>query len=430
MHYNIECSSMAHLKIRHIGPVVNADIDLNKINVIIGPQSSGKSTICKISCFCAWVEKHACQTQTFGYFMQQGTFFNQLVVFHKLKGYFRDGSYFEYETDAVRFSYSHQTGVPEFEWKDRYGYACAKIAYIPSERNLVSAIDNWFQVKFADNNIRNFMIDWTDARKVYTKNNPLPVLEHGIQYYFDETTGRDAVVVDDKGTVLDLTDTSSGFQSIIPLKVVSEYLLTYIYGRDNANSVNDDLRGKALGQILYKERYQKQSSDGGTTVGALYNLRIFQSEEDIEEYRQTIGQLLHPQYTTLYIEEAEQNVFPLTQRDIVYYFLNLANAKDRHSLFLTTHSPYVLYALNNCMTGYLVKDKMPEEEQRELASRLSWINPASVSAYEITPEGTLRSIKNEKTGTIGKQYFKRVMNEVMDEYYSMLEYLELPKDEK
>lgn len=98
--------------------------------------------------------------------------------------------------------------------KARCGYTCAKIAYIPSERNLVSAIDNWFQVKFADNNIRNFMIDWTDARKVYTKNNPLSVLEHGIQCHFDETTGRDAVVVDDKGTTLDLENTSSGFQSM------------------------------------------------------------------------------------------------------------------------------------------------------------------------------------------------------------------------
>lgn len=48
---------MAHLKIQHVGPIKSVDIDLNKINIIIGPQSSGKSTISKIACFCSWVEK-------------------------------------------------------------------------------------------------------------------------------------------------------------------------------------------------------------------------------------------------------------------------------------------------------------------------------------------------------------------------------------
>ena len=30
---------------------------LKRINVVIGPQSAGKSCILKIACFCAWAEK-------------------------------------------------------------------------------------------------------------------------------------------------------------------------------------------------------------------------------------------------------------------------------------------------------------------------------------------------------------------------------------
>ena len=48
---------MAHLIIRNIGAIKEVDIELNKINVIMGPQSSGKSTINKIACYCSWVEK-------------------------------------------------------------------------------------------------------------------------------------------------------------------------------------------------------------------------------------------------------------------------------------------------------------------------------------------------------------------------------------
>jgi len=39
---------MEKLSIRNLGPVVNADIDLKRINVFIGPQGSGKSTIAKV----------------------------------------------------------------------------------------------------------------------------------------------------------------------------------------------------------------------------------------------------------------------------------------------------------------------------------------------------------------------------------------------
>ena len=45
------------LIINNIGPIKHVDIYLNKINVIIGPQSSGKSTIAKIISFCSWLEK-------------------------------------------------------------------------------------------------------------------------------------------------------------------------------------------------------------------------------------------------------------------------------------------------------------------------------------------------------------------------------------
>ena len=50
---------MARLIIRNIGPIKNVDIELNKVNVFIGEQSSGKSTIAKIISFCSWLEKNA-----------------------------------------------------------------------------------------------------------------------------------------------------------------------------------------------------------------------------------------------------------------------------------------------------------------------------------------------------------------------------------
>ena len=44
---------MSYLKIRKFGPINNLTINVDKnINIIIGPQASGKSTIGKILFFC------------------------------------------------------------------------------------------------------------------------------------------------------------------------------------------------------------------------------------------------------------------------------------------------------------------------------------------------------------------------------------------
>ena len=384
---------MAHLKIRNIGLVSSVDIELNKVNVIIGPQSSGKSTICKIACFCSWVEKKASRMQDYDFFLKDNTFYRRLVEFHKLHGYFNDKSYIEYESKTLKFSYNHAKKVPSFEWKDKQAFNMSKISYIPSERNLVSVIDNWFEVKFQDNNIRNFMIDWTDARTVHTRSTSLSIIkENNIQYYFDENNRRD-IVVDNNGNILDLTNTSSGLQSIIPLKVVFEYLTKFIYQVNIGESVTDK---------VIEERLNKENT--------------------------SLEKMTKIQYTNLFIEEPEQNIFPETQCDLLYYFLEKIQTKDDHCLFFTTHSPYILLALNNCMMGYLVKNRMPAEEQP--ANRNSWIDPLKVSVYEITEEGTLKPIQNKETRTIGKHYFNQIMNGIMSDYYDLLEYLDGETNEK
>ena len=48
---------MRRLVIRNVGPIRSVDIRLNKVNVFIGQQGSGKSTIAKIVSFCSWLEK-------------------------------------------------------------------------------------------------------------------------------------------------------------------------------------------------------------------------------------------------------------------------------------------------------------------------------------------------------------------------------------
>ena len=97
---------MKHLIIRHFGPIEEVDINFKRINLIIGPQSSGKSTVLKIACFCDWMEKQIELNQNPNKFCNAAFFVQNLVGFHKLEGYMQPDSYISYENDAVYFDYS------------------------------------------------------------------------------------------------------------------------------------------------------------------------------------------------------------------------------------------------------------------------------------------------------------------------------------
>lgn len=435
---------MAQLIIKNIGPIKYINIKLNKVNVIIGPQSSGKSTITKIACFCSWVEKKVSLDQSFEYFLKDDNFMMNLVTFHKLEGYFSHHSEIVYTSSVVEFSFNYKDKVPHFKWIAQYNYVRTKISYIPAERNIVSMIADWKQVNLPKNNIFNFMSDWNIARKAYSSENSLNIDYLKTTYYYDENKDIDFLETSN-GNKIQLINASSGQQSMIPLYVLVNYFTKSIY----ENKVDESIENKEREAKIFSMLTAKSLSDatnGKVDINDPKSTQqffdsFFQMEEkenkvqlspEVEKFaKQLTNYLTHytrTNYTSLFIEEPELNLFPSTQKDLLYFTLNAIKEKE-HQLFLTTHSPYILYALNNCIMGWLVKDNMPEDIAKSLESYHSWIDPKDVSAWQIK-DGTLISIQEQRTNSIGKHYFNEVMNETMDEYYMMLNYFDPKYDEE
>jgi hypothetical protein len=86
---------------------------------------------------------------------------------------------------------------------------------------------------------------------------------------------------------------------------------------------------------------------------------------------------------------------------------------------MTTHSPYILYALNNCMEGFSVSDKLPDEIKATIKASASFVNPDDVNIWQIR-DGRLESIK--EGDDIGEHYFNEIMNSVLDDYYKIQAY--------
>lgn len=432
---------MTSLRIHHIGPIEEVCVELNKVNVFIGPQSSGKSTINKVACFCTWVEKQVALDQSFDHFLQDGVFIQRLVAFHKMDGYFSPDSEIEYQSEVVWFSFRYSDRLPKFKWMNQFAYVRTKISYIPAERNIVSMISDWKQVNLPNNNIFNFMSDWNVARKKYTPENGLDISYLNAQYYYDEREDMDYLKVGENCKIR-LIDASSGQQSLTPLYVLLKYFLQSVYEKEEVENIQNKDRQMKLFNLFFlksiadaKEREDWQGMDEDAVKNLIESLVDIdeQREEKVQistdgmKFAKSLGGYMNHYFTTnyssLFIEEPELNLFPSTQKEVVYYVLTELKKKE-HRLFITTHSPYILYAMNNCMIGGQVQDHLPEEVKASFKSKDAWIDPSQVSAWQIR-DGKIESIQDKVVKGIDKHYFNDVMGDIMDEYYVLLNYLKV-----
>ncbi|MCC8119647.1 MAG: ATP-binding protein [Bacteroidales bacterium] len=351
---------MKHIIINNLGPLRHAEVDLEKFNVVIGPQSSGKSCLLKTASYCTWVEKRIQLSQKPEIYMAKEDFVSRFVSFHKLKGYLHPDTFISYESDFMKFSYDKRKDLTEFEWKSqRWDYVAPKISYIPAERNMVAAIPNWFDVRMADDNIRSFMSDWQSARTSVIGD--LAILNLNVAYHYDALTNSDKVIVKD-GPTLDFTNTSSGLQSLIPMAVQLDYLTNTRF-KNTEMSVAREVENRTLLGLIYKTLFIETGKTEATQLGTKNtNGRIsvsasvtvsnignslwsFKNNEAAEECRNIYSNFTEAKCNNIIIEEPEQNLFPPTQEVLIMDLINKTKQSAENTLMLSTHSSYVVTSM-------------------------------------------------------------------------------------
>lgn len=125
---------------------------------------------------------------------------------------------------------------------------------------------------------------------------------------------------------------------------------------------------------------------------------------------------------TIYIEEPELSIFPATQNLLVHLFAWLSNVLEpRSSLAITTHSPYILTAFNNLIEAAQVAAAKPDlkSEVAKLIPERYWIRPGDFKAYAIE-DGVLKSIVAEDTGLVSANYLDQVSETIGAEFDELL----------
>lgn len=435
---------MSKFIIDKIGPIEHVDFILNKVNVLIGPQSSGKSTIAKVVSFCLWLEKDVLMHRSSDY-VNRNFVEKQLLEFHRLRNYLNEGYAISFVGDAIDFAYTKDVCFARL--KDKFEECkIGKVAYIPAERNAVT-LPNIASLKMPEYNTRSFIFDWLEIHQKFQKKDAVDLLKLKLKYYYDESSQKDMIVLED-GKEIGLEEASSGLQSVVPLYVYVYYLTHWVYDhQEDASFDKKEKIEKALANEFFKMLAKEM--DGAVNERLLDTMKNGQLVQKINEMlgearalKKTGGvsmndlletvlkleeNISYPHYSNIILEEPELNLFPETQKDLVYDLLGMINSGRDH-LLMATHSPYLLYALNNCMLGYLAKENIPEEDEALQMMKDSFIKPENVSVWEIKDgkflpykENPNYTIQDER-GLIRNNYFDRIMKNIMTDFSALMDY--------
>lgn len=376
---------MIRLRIKNFGPIGpglsenDGWIDFKRVTVFIGNQGAGKSTVAKLFSSFSWMEKALVRGDyEKKWFERKGRMKSQFLSYHRLENYLEAGTRgsveIEYEGNACTIRYAdgqlnitkltHQRtasadgqqaelNITELTHQE---YALPQVMYVPAERNFISYVRNPRELKLSSESLKEFLTAFDQAKDSLRGALKLPINNSEIEY--DRLN--DILNIRGPGHKLRLTDASSGFQSFVPLYLVSEYLAGTVQKKSQ-----DRQELMSTGEA---ERFKKGVES------------IFANDALTEEQKRVAISVLSRRFNkTAFInivEEPEQNLFPSSQWEILKSLLSFNSQGVHNRLVLTTHSPYIVNYLSLAIQGKYLQQRIIERGRQELLPKLDAIVPS------------------------------------------------------
>ncbi|CAA6811082.1 MAG: Unknown protein [uncultured Sulfurovum sp.] len=377
---------MERLIVKNFGPLKDVDIELNKINLFIGENGSGKSVLAKLITIFTSLNEFSeekilkkINEYKINFIREESIiefFSNDTLLLKLQKGNIEldlDLEEAVLENEKVKEPWEELSKKIEkietesknlnllFElFKGMQSYQESLLSqYIPAERNLISLFNKSLTtLLLAEVPLPKFLLAFSSEFE--KAGNDLKELKFlNVKYVNGDGLDRHKIYFNDED-YLSLEHSSSGIQSSLPLYLTVTYLT--------------------------------------------------------QKHRNII------------IEEPEQNLFPRAQKETIQYIIE--QVSDRNNLFMMTHSPYVLSTLNILMMAYRA-GSLGEEAKKEVSELFTvkqWINPDNFSAYYLE-NGTARNIKG-RTGLISDNEIDEISDDIQFEFEELLTIYREHKNDK
>jgi predicted ATPase len=368
--------------IRNFGAIKEIEIDdIRPMTVFIGKSGSGKSTILKTIVLFRWIYKMINVRS----FLKHANITQSPFTF-KFKEYLKNNGLINYLKNNTEIIYKRGNNIISYNGSldssitiSEEELSLEKMSFIADKRILIPDIlaskkkkeklpmsffleETYNDFNIASEYIKELNIDYLEVKYFSKERNS--VTEHFIE-------------VNNEEIPINLEDSSSGTQTVIPLSLIVGYFSKYY-----------DFNSKFNKMIF---RYMSDND----------SLKDFRSNINIGDipYKN-----IH-----IHIEEPELSLDPESQRELLNFLINkcfIDKSEDyKLSLMLATHSPYIVNHLNLLI--------MAARKEKPIGNAL--IQFDNIDVFEIT-DGFLNDLKRDEKFIIDTRSLSNPISDIYDNF--------------
>lgn len=448
----------ALLTVQNFGPIKDAKLDLRDVNVLIGPQASGKSTLAKLYTIC-----------------------KSPILFHS-----RLSKLVPDENEMIEFTNTLKPSIKEFQKSlDHFS-----IKSFLAENSIISFVSDTHEVFIRDGKIQftdklnvdglmdlllakdfnevdgklkelclksdnfNFEYDWSifESRELIkfseykgdeifgryynyknsrkknlnlTESELKKLVKEAIRFKNELFTNKAIYIPSERTIVGLLKQASLNFRnSGIP---IPPHLMDYAAQYETATFKCKELDLSFLGS-KNKMKYKNENGQDRIYFDKNHSISLTESASGLQSLIPMILPIHylrtdenHENNYSFVIEELESNLFPKAQYEVIK-FLEGGRIDDEKKIdkgtnhTYTTHSPYVLSSLNNMLFAHKLGNKSKfKDEINKIIPNECWVDPIKFSAYEIR-NGKAYSIFNRTTGLIKENAIDSVSEDIINDF--------------
>ncbi|MBX2926885.1 MAG: ATP-binding protein [Saprospiraceae bacterium] len=404
---------MSKIRIKHFGPIKEGYqdkggwLEVKKVTVFIGNQGSGKSTVAKLISTLSWIEK----AMVMGIIRQNelnthNRFLKQLA-YQRIEKYATPETSIEYKGKA--FSLSYIEGRFEAQESKGNGYLLPKIMYAPAERNFLSSVDRPDKIKNLPSTLYTFNDEFDAAKNLFAEGIELPI--NKVRFEYDKLNKLAHIVGENKSYKLRLSEASSGFQSTVPLFLVTKYL-------------SDSLTAEKDPSI--KENSLEEQKKLDKEIKSILNDPLL-TPEIRQAYLRQLSAKRKPACFINIVEEPEQNLFPSSQRSLLFELLSHTRSEG-NNLIMTTHSPYLINYLTLSVKADMVKSKLTTDDAKKKLAAIvpleSTLSAENLVIYELDEKDGSIKVLPDYRGLPSDENYLNSSLEDSNELFAQLQEIE------
>lgn len=383
------------LIVKNFGPIKDAELDLKKVTVLIGEQASGKSVLAKLIAMLN--EEDILEGDDFiPDWTSNLEFFN--IKQFQLKG-----------AEVILENENYRAKILNNKYQIRY--KLKQFKYLANE--LAKLEDEQFKIEESLNlAFKEFEFEKASDLEVLKGLNKGNIIN--IRNKLEKIIYHNLYIPAERIIL--------SFASFIDLNEM--YLSDFIDKFEERKKRQDNFNFKPL-NLNFKHIENKKGENEDLIIlnnNIKHPLHMaasgIQSVIPIQVFIETIN----PLHKHLFIiEEPELNLYPNTQKELLKYLIENCTKGDNR-LIITTHSPYILTALNNLIEASNVVKKNPDaaDEVAKIVPPQYHIDFEDVAAYFVA-NGTAKSIMNTENQLIDANTLDEVSNDISEEFGKLLQ---------